>query len=101
MEEGDYYGQGEGEEGQEFQGSGELPFNQEQLMAITQAVFEAVDTDGSGFIEANEFYKLVSEISQQLGIPQLSEEDALEVLNQLDANKDGKLSLEEFYVLVQ
>jgi Ca2+-binding EF-hand superfamily protein len=70
-------------------------------MAITQAVFEAGDTDGSGFIELNEFYRLITEISVPLGLPQLSEEDALEVLNNLDANKDGKLSLEEFYVLVQ
>lgn len=52
-------------------------------------LFNACDTDGSGFIGVDE----VREICMRFGA---SEDDALEIFQKLDRDKDGKVSFEDF-----
>eukprot|EP00456_Euglypha_rotunda_P060449 TRINITY_DN5059_c0_g1_i7.p1 TRINITY_DN5059_c0_g1~~TRINITY_DN5059_c0_g1_i7.p1 ORF type:complete len:556 (+),score=66.98 TRINITY_DN5059_c0_g1_i7:135-1802(+) len=61
--------------------------------------FDAFDTDASGFIDEEEFWKLVNyEGLQSSSIPKMSREEAKLAFQQLDTSKDGTLSFEEFYL---
>lgn len=66
------------------------------LRKIAAEAFKAVDTDGSGFLEKNELEQVLNNVSLDLGVDKPSSEEVEEVLKELDANSDGKLSLEEF-----
>jgi hypothetical protein len=64
-----------------------------ELLQLISAEFTTFDQDSSGFINLAE----LREISRKLGA-ELSEEDLQTALAELDSNKDGKISLEEFTV---
>mmetsp|Transcript_11045 Transcript_11045/g.11140 ORF Transcript_11045/g.11140 Transcript_11045/m.11140 type:complete len:109 (+) Transcript_11045:337-663(+) len=53
--------------------------------------FKAFDLDGSGYIDSNE----LAEVSKELG-KALDSAELDECLKDLDQNKDGKISYEEF-----
>jgi len=54
-------------------------------------VFVSFDTDKSGFIDANELKEVSKELGKELDAAELEE-----CLKDLDQNKDGKISYEEF-----
>lgn len=54
-------------------------------------VFKSFDKDNSGYIDINE----LKEVSQELGRP-LDAAELEECMKDLDQNKDGKISYEEF-----
>ena len=57
-----------------------------------EEAFKRVDRDSSGFITSNEVEELLYET---YGYPALEEEIKL-LMDEFDANQDGKVSLEEF-----
>jgi len=59
--------------------------------ATLRALFAAFDTDESGFIDAAELHAALEK-----GGKRVSEEETRAILEQLDTNSDGKISLEEF-----
>lgn len=61
----------------------------EKEKAALQAQFDVFDADGNGYIEAKEFL----EICEQLGLPQRK---AQAILDDVDEDKDDKISLEEY-----
>lgn len=58
-------------------------------------LFAHYDTNGSGRLERNELPKLVEDIKANLGID-ISKEQVDELLNILDTDEDGTISLDEF-----
>jgi len=68
---------------------------QDQLDNLRKA-FDAIDTNGSGSIEASEFGKGL----EQLGM-KMTEEECLAVFKSFDINNDSKLSFEEYKKLIQ
>ena len=60
-------------------------------MALRQA-FQALDADGSGFIEASDIQKLVKDA----GIKDVQAKDIDELIKEVDTSGDGKVSFEEF-----
>ncbi len=68
---------------------------------IVDNTFRNADINNSGFIEKKELYILLNIIRKNLDIPLATEEDVNKELNRLDTNKDGKISKEEFRVLVK
>lgn len=54
-------------------------------------VFQAIDTDGNGFLDRTE----VGEIASVLGFP-LSEEELSVAFDEMDENRNGRVSLDEF-----
>jgi calmodulin len=61
------------------------------LEEVIKKVFKAFDTDNSGFIDAQE----LADVSKELG-KVMDQAELEECLKDLDQNKDGKISLEEF-----
>ncbi|KAL4445937.1 hypothetical protein ABPG74_010929 [Tetrahymena malaccensis] len=72
-----------------------------KLKKITEAAFKAVDTDGSGYLERNELEKVMINVAIDIGVEKPSKEEVEEVLKELDEDGDGKLSQEEFQVLIE
>lgn len=62
-----------------------------QLDEVIRKVFKAFDTDNSGFIDSQE----LADVSKELGRT-LEPAELEECLKDLDQNKDGKISFQEF-----
>jgi Ca2+-binding EF-hand superfamily protein len=75
--------------------------DENKLKEVVKAAFESVDTDGSGFIDAPELKKVMSSVAGDIGMPEPSDNDVIEVMRELDANNDGKISEDEFKVLIK
>ena len=75
--------------------------DESKLNEIAKAAFESVDTDGSGFIEEAELKVVMSSVARDIGMPEPSDSDVSEVLRELDTNRDGRVSQEEFKVLIR
>lgn len=54
-------------------------------------IFQSFDKDSSGFIDLNELNDVAKELGRPLDAAELNE-----CMKDLDANKDGKISFEEF-----
>ena len=72
-----------------------------KLHEIAKAAFDAVDTAGSGYIEEPELKTVMSSVASDIGMDAPSDSDVKDVFLELDANGDGKISLEEFKVLIR
>jgi len=58
---------------------------------VITKVFQSFDTDGSNYIDINELNNVAKELGRPLDSAELEE-----CMKDLDQNKDGKISLEEF-----
>lgn len=76
-----------------------------RLTAISDAAFDAVDTDKSGCLSFDEYVVMVKQTTVQAGFeaPDKSELDAVwaATLKELDRNNDGKVDRKEFKVLMK
>lgn len=72
-----------------------------KLNEIVAAAFQSVDTDGSGYIEEQELKIVMSGVARDIGMPEPSDSDVREVMRELDQNSDGKISQDEFKVLIR
>jgi Ca2+-binding EF-hand superfamily protein len=75
--------------------------DESKLNEIVKAAFESVDTDGSGYIEEAELKVVMTSVARDINMPEPSQEDVSKVLIELDSNRDGKVSQEEFKVLIR
>ena len=78
----------------------EILSNPELLNQVAHAAFIEVDMDESGFISQNELEALMKSIAQQSKVEPPSKQEIQDAMKALDTNNDGKLSFEEFKVLV-
>ncbi|MEU8803458.1 EF-hand domain-containing protein [Spirillospora sp. NPDC048819] len=61
-----------------------------------RATFELVDADGDGYISTDELKNLMAALGEEV-----TGTRAVEVVVAADANRDGKISLEEFTALME
>ena len=73
----------------------------EYFLPLVEKTFNTADLDGSGFIERNELEVIIKSIHLSLNIPPPTQEDIDKEFRRLDTNYDGKISKEEFSVLVR
>jgi Ca2+-binding EF-hand superfamily protein len=78
----------------------ELLADDAKLTEVTKAVFEAVDTDGSGAIDRRELKIAMESVAREAGIAAPSEADINEMLSGLDADHSGTIDVHEFKVLI-
>ena len=66
-------------------------WGRDQQDSTIEEVFTILDLDGSGFIDQDEIFRFQDALTGRA-----SQQTAARELARLDANKDGKVSLEEF-----
>ena len=71
------------------------------LNQFTTRVFENADKDESGDLCLNEFYTDFQKVAGEVGITLPTLEQAQTKFNELDTDKSGKLSQEEYKVFVK
>ena len=71
------------------------------LMSITRGVFNSVDEDGSGEIDASELKVAMAQFAAQAVIKQPTDEQVEKVLIDLDTDKNGTIDVYEFKVLIK
>lgn len=73
---------------------------QEKLLKAQRQFFQ-VDKDNSGFIEEAELKELLIRSYREMGIDQIpSDEDVKTLLDAIDTNRDGRVSLREWEEMV-
>jgi hypothetical protein len=65
--------------------------NGELYLINMEADFNAIDKDGTGYVEKSELREMASELAYRF-----SEEELDALMKDTDADKDGKISLGEF-----
>ncbi|CAG9313660.1 unnamed protein product [Blepharisma stoltei] len=75
--------------------------DERKLHDIAKAAFDAVDTDRSGFIDEPELRTVMCSVANDIGMDTPSDSDVRDVLRELDTNRDGRISLDEFKVLIR
>ena len=73
----------------------------EKLTQVSDAVFDEVDKDKSGLIDATELGNVMKQVAADAEIPEPTEEQIQGALTALDTNMDGVVSRPEFKVLVE
>ena len=76
----------------------ELLLNEKKF---TKQLFQAVDTDGSGFISEDELWAITCSLADDFGYKRPTLEETLEIMNLFDMNKSGMIEFEEFRKLIK
>lgn len=75
--------------------------DERQLNTVVNNAFADADSDKSGFIDEKELGKVLTKVCTALNFPKPSSSSIKEVLSSIDKNKDGKVAVQEFLVLVK
>lgn len=75
--------------------------DEKKLTEVAKVAFDGVDTDGNGFVDEKELFNLMKNMATELGIPEPTEKDVKDAFKAMDADKNGKVTLDEFKVLVR
>ncbi len=80
---------------------GDILKSESKFNEVARVAFDSVDTDKSGQIDAEELEKVMTQIALDMGAEPPSKSDVIEVLEHLDSDKSGKISFDEFKVLIR
>jgi len=72
-----------------------------ELIESAKQSFKLHDKDGSGTLEAREFYYVLKEINSAFNLPSPNVDDVNNALEFFDKNQDGKIDFEEFVKLMK
>ena len=69
--------------------------------ALAKDSFSSIDTDGSGYIEAEEFFYIFNSMCQDSKIATPTKDELEEEFKKLDTDGNKKLNIEEFEVFIR
>jgi Ca2+-binding EF-hand superfamily protein len=75
--------------------------NQKKFMEVAKAAFDSVDVDGSGSIDSKELEKVMIQIAHDFKADPPSNEEVMEMMDRLDQDGSGKISFDEFLILIR
>ena len=75
--------------------------DEQKFNEVARKAFDSVDIDGSGQIESSEIAGLLVQISEDRGANPPSPSDVAALLKDLDTDKSGAVSFDEFKVLIR
>ena len=74
-----------------------MSYSDADLRAAVDAVFDAFDKDKSGFLEPPEVHNLINAALQHMGKPQITQEQTMGFIKEVDTSKDGRIEKRELY----
>lgn len=79
-----------------------MPFTDDQIREAVLRLFRKYDKDQSGYIEGYEVQAVIRDLSVELATKkQMPEQEIKKVLSTLDYNQDGRITLDEMFVLMR
>jgi Ca2+-binding EF-hand superfamily protein len=75
--------------------------NDKKFNDLAKSVFDSVDTDRSGEIDAEELEKVMKMMASDMSYESPSSEEILEVFQNLDTDNSGKIDFLEFKMLIK
>ena len=75
--------------------------NDHKFNKFTESTFGMADTDSSGLINSDELYSILYKISTDIGANPPSREDTKDIVIHLDTDRSGKISINEFQILIK
>ncbi|CDW89409.1 transcription initiation factor tfiid subunit 5-like [Stylonychia lemnae] len=73
---------------------------QDKIKIVSDLAFDAVDLDGSGFLEKNELAEVMKNVAYEMKVKPPTDGDIDAVLRELDEDYDEKVSKDEFVQLI-
>ncbi|TNV72857.1 hypothetical protein FGO68_gene12414 [Halteria grandinella] len=73
---------------------------QDKIKIVSDLAFDAVDLDGSNFLEKAELSEVMRQVAHEMKVKPPTDGDIDAVLKELDENTDDKVSKEEFLALI-
>jgi Ca2+-binding EF-hand superfamily protein len=68
---------------------------EEKLNEVAWNLFQQYDTDKTGFLSLKQLRNFMRSVAEAFNMPKPSRREVKAALNDIDDNKDGKLSFEE------
>ena len=75
--------------------------DEKQLSQFAATSFLEYDTDKSGYIDEKELGKVMNKVTAALNCPKPTASQLKELFHNIDQSSDGKISLEEFKILLK
>ena len=75
--------------------------NAAEFDKVAKKVFSDADSDKSGTITLDELEQLILHIACECGTSSPPHSEVVDIMNQLDANQDGKVNFQEFVPLAR
>jgi hypothetical protein len=72
-----------------------------RLRAQAKGAFDAVDRDGSGTIDELELHAVMAKVAKAIKAPVPTKQQVSAVIAEIDLNRDGKISFDEYLALVR
>lgn len=73
---------------------------QDKIKIVSDLAFDAVDLDGSGFLEKDELAEVMRDVAADMKVKPPTDGDIDAVLRELDEDYDEKVSKDEFVQLI-
>ena len=73
---------------------------QDKIKIVSDLAFDAVDLDGSGYLEKDELSEVMRNVAHEMKVKPPTDGDIDAVLKELDEDYDEKVSKDEFLTLI-
>ncbi|OMJ82917.1 hypothetical protein SteCoe_16246 [Stentor coeruleus] len=71
------------------------------LRKVASESFNVIDTDKSGFLDEKELASALNNTCKSLNVQKPSRSEVRSILNSIDSNSDGKISLDEYVTFIK
>lgn len=79
-----------------------MPYSDEQIREAVLKLFKKYDKNGTGYLEGAEMDAVYNDLANELkNKKQFTDEEVKATMCTLDLNQDGRISLDELFVLMR
>ena len=75
--------------------------NDQQMQQLANSAFDHFDADHSGHVDKSELKQMLDEASAEFGFTAPTDGDLTEILQSLDADRNGRVTKDEFVPLIR